>query len=181
MADANRDQRFSLVYRLTRDDVAAFESLPREYSGRAKFAMVLGLFAAGMLAAGAEAVLGWERAQASIWREIVTVLAALAVWFVGTSAILTALRMRRVARFPLPDEDTRLVADRDAVAIDEGKGMTRYRWSDIPWVQTGAAHVFMQTVRRDVIIVPLRAFEDAATMQAFGAFADDASAAASGD
>jgi len=181
MEAAEQDQRYALVFSLTRDDVAAFESLPREYTGRAKFAMVFGLFVAGMAAAGAEAFLGWDLDQASIWRQILLVLGALAIWFIGTSAILTALRMRRIARFILPVEDTKLVADREAVSIDEGKGMTRYPWSDIPWVQTGAAHVFMQSVRRDVIIVPSRAFEDAAAMRAFGAFADDASAAASGD
>jgi hypothetical protein len=180
METKNRDQRFSLVFSLTRDDVAAFESLPREYTGRAKFAMILGLFVAGMAAAGAEAALGWDN-QASIWRQFLPVLAALAIWFVGTTAVLTALRQRRIAQFRLPDNEVKLVADRDAITIDDGKGMTRYPWSDIPWVQAGAGHVFMQSVRRDVIIVPLRAFEDAAAMQAFGAFADDASAAASGD
>ena len=72
----------------------------------------------------------------------------------------------------------REVQERTGVTLDEGQGVQRYPWSDVPWVGTGRVHVFLQTAARKAIIVPLRAFEDEAAMTRFAEFADAASSAA---
>jgi len=175
----DKDHHFALVYRLTREDIAAFESLPKELSGRAKLAMLAPLLAVGAAGGWIASELGFDIDSWNLWQEIGVVLAACAIWFVAVSAVLTIGRYRRIARFALPDGEVRLTADRGGLEYDEGNGMTRYPWSDIPWVHLGAAHVFLQTAARKALIVPQRAFDDADAMGRFAAFADAASQAAS--
>ena len=171
-------QRFALVYRLTREDVAAFESLPREFSGRAKLAMIVPLFGFGAASGFLASELGFDIDSWNAWQNIGAVLAACAIWFAAVSAVLTIGRYRRIARFALPQSEVRLTANHSGLDYDEGNGMTHYPWSDIPWVQLGAAHVFLQTAARKALIAPLRAFDDADAMARFAAFADDASSRA---
>ena len=169
----------TLTYRLTRTDVAAFEALPREFSGRAKLALFLPLFVVGGLGGWFAATIGVDLDTLNWFQEIGIVLVAVAIWFLCVTIVLTLARKYRVARFDIPDADIRLTADNEGLMLDEGKDMMRYRWPEIPWVNGGAAHVFMQTDARKVIIVPLRAFADAEAMHHFAAFADAASSAAS--
>jgi hypothetical protein len=178
MASEGNGQRFALVYRLTREDAAAFVDLPSEYSTSAKLAMFLPLFLFGVLGGWFAEQLGWDIGSWNWLQEGLALGAMIVLWFACVTAVLTIRRYRRVARFPLPPAEARLVADGAGVTLDEGRGEERWTWSDVPWVATGRQHVFLQTAARKAIILPLRAFEDEPAMQRFGAFAEAASRAA---
>ncbi len=180
MADANGEgPRFALAYRLTRDDAAAYEDLRGEFSARAKAAMLLPLVILGASGGWLASSFGWDTGSWSVLKEGAVIGAVIALWFAAVTLGLSIARHRRVRRFPLPDDDVLLTAADDGIGYDEGAGLQRYPWSEVPWVHLGRAHVFVQTASRRVIIAPLRAFADADEMGCFARFADASSSAAS--
>jgi hypothetical protein len=164
------DRHFAVTYRLTRNDVAAYEDLPGTFSARAKLALFLPLFVIGAVGEWLLSAFGVDTASWSTLQRYAVIGAAIAVWFALATLGLSLGRRRRIRRFPLPPDEVRLTVGRDGVAYDEGSGMERYEWQAISWVRQGRTHVFMRTARQRVIIVPLRAFTDAEALGHFAKF-----------
>ena len=174
MTETNDKPVFQLRYTLTRDDIAAFEFLPRELSGWQKLwlfgpILVLGA-AAGYFEAQLSTVLPWD--PHTKWGQLATVLVAVAIGYALSMVLLTWRTRRRIANTPLPTTPTRIDVFPDAFFVSEGQDENRsYVWSEAAIVDTDQ-HVFITQGTRKPVIIPVRAFENLQAMQTFVSMAE---------
>lgn len=165
---------FQLRYSLTREDIAAFEFLPRELLGLEKIWLFGPLLACGAAVGFFEdelrTVLPWDPATKG--GQIAIVVCAIAVGYGLSMVLLTARTRHRVRKASLPSS-TAVDAFNDHVRIEQ-EGVTRtFAWRDVTVTATDQ-HVFLQYTPGEAVIVPLRAFGDVASLCAFAEFADTA-------
>ena len=161
-----------LRFRLTRDDFAAFEALPRELIGTEKLwlfgPILLCGAAAGFFEDELKAILPWD--PTTQWGQLATVLVAVGVGYGLSLLLLTARMRRRIKRADVPESETVVdVFPQVCLAGEEGN-QGSYLWSALNIVETGS-HVFLCQAGRAPVILPLRAFRDAADMANFAAMA----------
>lgn len=160
---------YQLRYQLTREDIAAFELLPRELVGREKlwlFGPVLASGAAvGFFEDELRTVLPWD--PGARWGQLLTVLIAVAIGYGLSLLLLTARTRWRIANAPLPATQTRIDVYPDAFFVSEGDDENRsYVWSEATIVDA-ERHVFITQGTRKPVIIPARAFDSLEAMQAF--------------
>lgn len=161
-------------YQLTRDDLAAFEFLPRELIGMQKLwlygPIILCGTAVGVFEDQLKTILPWD--PTTQWGQVGIVVLAIIVGYALSMILLTARTRRRIAQLSLPSTPTILDVDTDGFTVrDEGQPRA-YAWSDVTISQT-PYHVFMSTNTRSPVIVPLRAFSSLEDMQNFAHLAEE--------
>lgn len=165
----NNHPIYQLRYSLTREDIAAFEFMPRELHGAEKlwlFAPVLACgAAAGLFEDQLRAILPWD--PGSRWGQLLTVLIAVAIGY-GLSLLLLTMRVRRrIANAPLPESATRVDVYPEALFVSQDDDENRsYVWSESAIVDT-PGHVFITQGTRKPVIIPARAFDSLEAMRAF--------------
>lgn len=157
-------------YRLTRADALAYEQLPGEISGRAKFALIIWLAVPGAVAG-----LLADEVSATVWW---TSLAAMIVVALAVAIVVSkAIDRWRAARHPVPDGEVTLEEWGDHLAeFADGRG--RF----VPMEMIGKVivtpeHVFV-CEERFPVIVPRAAFEDERDMRLFAGWLDETSSQA---
>lgn len=160
---------YQLRYQLTREDVAAFEFLPRELVGWEKlwlFGPILALgAAAGFFEDQLSAVLPWD--PHARWGQLATVLIAIALGYALSMVLLTWRTRRRIANTPLLTTLTRIDVFPEALFVSEDGDENRsYVWSKATIIDTDK-HVFITQGARKPVIIPVRAFASLEAMQAF--------------
>ncbi len=160
-------------YSLTREDIAAFEFLPRELQGLEKlwlFGPVLACgAAAGLFEDTFSAYLRWDpTSQAG---QIAVVLIAIAAGYALSLALLTARARYRINAAPLPQSQIAIDAFTDRFTVTQDGAMRSCPWRDVSVIETGT-HVFLAHGPRQAIIIPLRAFQSADAMHAFASYAE---------
>ncbi len=161
----------TLSYRLTRADALAWTVLRREVVGGALLALILWFALAGGILALLPVGLTGEEGSWRFW----AVLAGLvAVQYALLVAGLTWRQHWRAARMLPQPQDVQLEIWGDHLSARQGARVLNVAPETIRQVVVTESHVFLDIVT-DVLIVPLRAFADAAEMAAFGALWDDLS------
>jgi hypothetical protein len=146
-------------YRLTTVDALAYERLPGEWTGWQKAALILPLMAIGALAGLLEDELGvwWWASVAGLLLAWAAVGLAVFNWRIHRRAKVRALREGQVE-----------VEDwADSFTIRSQVGTAHLADETIGRVIVTDTHVFILW-RGGSLILPQRAFEDAAAMRAFG-------------
>ncbi len=169
MTNTSSTPSYQLRYQLTRDDVAAFEFLPRELAGWEKlwlYGPILALgAAAGFFEDQLSGVLPWN--PGTRWGQFATVLIAIALGYALSMVLLTWRTRRRIANTPLPATSTRIDVYPEAFFVSEDGDENRsYVWSEASIIDTDK-HVFITQGTRKPVIIPVRAFSSLEAMQAF--------------
>lgn len=171
----NKPHLQQLRFRLTRDDFAAFESLPTELNGWNR----LYFLGPAALAGGLYGAFGDDirRALPFAMNDTVWWLLAMAVLvafsYAAMSALLTVRYFRRVEAARVPATETVIETFEDGFTLQESNATRTLAWRDVT-VIPAPAHVFLCPSPRAVIIVPLRAFASQDAMRAFATFAEAA-------
>lgn len=164
-------------FRLDRSDVAAWVHLPREATGRRKFAIIVPLViiggALGFLDQESRPVLDRIFGGLSWGREAIVVSVAALLWFLVTTVVLTRIARKRIAEWRLPATETLVENDAAGVTVHENGQAARRRWETFRAATLGKEHVFLSAGEDDVLIIPVRAFEDRAGMAAFARLAEE--------
>lgn len=160
---------YQLRFQLTREDIAAFEFLPRDLVGWEKlwlFGPILALgAAAGLFEDQLRSVLPWD--PGSRWGQFATVLIAVAIGYALSMVLLTWRTRRRIAITPLPATPTRIDVYPEALFVSQDDDENRsYVWSEAMIIDKDT-HVFIIHGTRKPVIIPVRAFESLEAMQAF--------------
>jgi len=160
---------YQFRFQLTREDIAAFEFLPRELVGWEKLwlfgpILVLGA-AAGLFGDQLRSVLPWD--PGSRWGQFATVLIAVAIGYALSMVLLTWRTRLRIANTPLPATPTRIDVYPEALFVSQDDDENRsYVWSEAMIIDKDT-HVFIIHGTRKPVIIPVRAFESLEAMQAF--------------
>lgn len=173
MIDTNEKPVYQLRYTLTRDDVAAFELMPRELVGWEKlwlFGPILLCGAAvGLFEDRLRPFLPWD--PTSMLGQLASVLCAIAVGYALSLVLMTARARYRIKRTPLPAAPICIDAFADHVTVKQDGSDQSFAWNDLTVIST-ASHVILARKPREAIIIPLRAFASPEEMSAFAAFAE---------
>lgn len=169
MTDNSKTPIYQLRFQLAREDIAAFEFLPRELVGWEKlwlFGPILALgAAAGFFEDQLSAVLPWD--PGTRWGQLALVVVAITIGYALSLLLLTARTRYRIAQTPLPATATRIDVYPDAFFVSEGDDENRsYVWSEATIADTDN-HVFITQGPRKPVIIPVRAFGSLDAMQAF--------------
>lgn len=174
MTEASGDApRYQFRFHLTREDVAAFEWLPREMAGAEKLWFLGPILAcgaaAGLLEDELRPIVPWD--PSTKFGQVLSVMCAIAVGY-AIGAVLFTVRTRfRIRRAAVPAGPVAVDAHDDRVTqVLDGTTQT-YAWRDVTVTST-ATHVFLVHARHTAIILPLRAFSSLDAMQAFASFAE---------
>jgi hypothetical protein len=180
--DAKTTLPLKLAFKLTRDDIAAFEHLPRDFSQLATLAFFATFFVAGMsLAMFEDQVREITPELFADYYEIISILAAAIVSYGIVTLALTLRTSWRIARTELPPEKTEIdVSDVD-LRVRDGRPARTLGWRDIARVIEAPRHVFLCLTPRNAVIVPLRAFHSVDDMRAFADLSETLSRHADGD
>ena len=175
MIDTNEKPLYQLRYTLARDDVAAFELMPRELQGWEKlwlFGPILLCGAAvGLFEDQLRPFLPWD--PATMLGQLASVLGAIAVGYALSLLLLTVRARYRIKRTPLPAAPICIDAFADHVTVKQDGSNQSFAWHDFTVIST-ASHVILAQTPRQAIIIPLRAFASQEEMGAFAAFAEAA-------
>jgi len=156
----------AFTYTLTTADALAYECLPREMRGWRKWLLLLWL--AGMGGLVAFLPVEWVGPEGGWMFWVAGALLVGLGWLIATAIMTTATRRRARRRTPVAQVVTlEQWGDHLAVTVDGRQSFVA--WETIAAVTLGKTHVFIDAPPQ-VIIVPLRAFDDSAAMSAF---ADD--------
>ena len=148
-----------LSFRLTRADIAAYESLPREFSRGGVLAFFGVFFVLGAALGAFEDELGALVPQSlADYRHIVLAIAAAAVAYAFITLVLTLRTNWRIARAKLPSDETGIDVSEAGLRVTNGASVRDFGWALIAKVIETADHVFLCLTPRSAIIVPLRAF-----------------------
>jgi hypothetical protein len=162
-----------LRYQLRREDIVAFEFLPRELIGKEKLWLVGPVLACGASAGffqdWLKTWLPWDPTQGL--GQVFSVMIAIGLGYALGAVLLTARAHRRIARATLPAHPISVVADRDRLNVADEAGTRAFAWQDLR-VSLAASHVFLCPAPREAVIIPLRAFKDEEDMRRFAAFAE---------
>ena len=140
-------------YTLTSADALAWESLPREMSGRQMLVFVVALILAG----GALAFLP-ERWTEGLLFWVWLVWVALAAYTVSTVMNRSAARARAMARFPRPTDI--VIEDWDhALSVREGREERHIAFETILAVTRGKEHMFLPVDQEPPVIIPNTAMD----------------------
>ncbi|CAA2143603.1 YcxB family protein [Hyphomicrobium sp. ghe19] len=182
MTDLTIKLPLRLTFRLTRDDIAAYERLPRELTRSGALAFFATIFACGMaLAVFGEQLEGLVPETLAGYSHIIFSVVAGAIGFAVFSLALTLLSHWRIARAEYPPEDTEIEISEDNLKIRDGRPARILEWKSIARVIDTPAHVFLCVTPRNAVIVPLRAFQSVADMRAFADLSEALSLGADGD
>lgn len=175
LSEAGASPLASYRFRLTRDDIAAFERLPRELVGRDKLLLVgpallggllLGAFEDEIYAALPMAVLG--KGTSTL---ILAFVALVPLSYAAAAALLSLRTAWRIRTAALPATDTVVDTFGDHVAVQEDATRRFFAWEMVR-VIAGKTHVFLCPAPRQAVILPLRAFASEADMRAFAEWAE---------
>ncbi len=182
MTDVTTQLPLKLSYRLTRDDVAAFERLPRELSGPGKLAFLLAFFAiVVVLATQEDHVRRFVPESLAEYQNIVAIVFAVVISYGAMTLALTLLSYWRIARVQLPHSETEIEATEANLKLKDGSPSRILEWSLIARVIETPRHVFLCLTPRKAVIVPLRAFHSIDAMRAFADLSETLSRRADGD
>lgn len=182
MTDQTIKLPLRLTFRLTRDDIAAYERLPREFTRSATLAFFATIFACGMaLAVFDEQLEGLVPETLAGYSHIIFSVVAGAIGFAAFTLALTLLSYWRIARAEYPPEDTEIDVSEKNLKISDGRPVRILEWNSIARVIDAPAHVFLCLTPRNAVIVPLRAFQSVADMRAFADLSEALSRGADGD
>lgn len=163
---------WQLRYTLTREDIAAFEFLPRELVGLEKLWVLGPILAFGAAAGYFQDWFGqfvpWD--PETKLGQLASVLTAIAAGYLASLVLLTARTRRRIARAKLPDGPVTFAAFPDDFEAGQPGKTRTLRWSDVRVIATGT-HVFLCPQPREAVIVPARAFADLDEFRRFEIFA----------
>lgn len=165
---------YQLRYSLTREDIAAFEFLPRELQGAEKlwlFGPVLACGAAvGLFEDRLAPLLPWD--PSSKPGQVLIVLCAIAVGYALSMLLLTLRARYLIARAHVPSAASAIDAFADRLTVKQDGVARTFAWRDLV-VSTSGAHVFLEHAPREAIIIPMRAFADDGAMRSFAAYAEE--------
>ncbi|MBS0238826.1 MAG: YcxB family protein [Proteobacteria bacterium] len=182
MTDLTFKLPLRLTFRLTRDDIAAFERLPRELTRSGTLAFFATIFACGMtLVAFEEQLGGFVPETLAGYSNIIFAVVAGAIGFVAFSLALTLLSYWRISQAEYPSEDTEIEVFQYNLKISDGRPPRTLQWNSIARVIEAPAHVFLCLTPRNAVIVPLRAFHSVADMRAFADLSEALSHGADGN
>lgn len=153
-----------LTYTLTTADALAYEKLPREMIGWRKWALLVWLGGMGGLVAFLPRE--WIGPEGG-WLFWVAGLALVGLGWLLAAALMTLNTYRRARRRIQAPQTVTLEQWGDHLAIDTDGRRSFIAYETIAAVTIGPADVFIDAPP-SVLIVPLRAFPDAAAMSAFG-------------
>lgn len=171
-----------LTFRLTRDDIAAFERLPREFTRLGTLAFFATIFACGVVIAAFEEQLdGLVPETLAGYSQFIFALVAGAIGYVAFSLAQTLLSYWRIAQAEYPPEDTKIEVSEQNLKIRDGRPARTLEWDSIARVIDAPAHVFLCLTPRNAVIVPLRAFHSVADMRAFADLSETLSRGACAD
>lgn len=166
---------YQLRYSLTREDVAAFEFLPRELQGLEKLWLFGPVLACGALVGLFEdqlrPYLPWDPSTQG--GQIAIVACAILVGYGLSLLLLTARTRHRVRKAHVPSPSTVVDAFADHVRVEEDGVARTLAWRDVTVTATDQ-HVFLQSAPGQVVIIPLRAFDGISDLRAFASFAEAA-------
>lgn len=159
-------------YRLTREDVAAFELLPRELFGLEKLWLFGPILVCGALVGLFQDELKpyfpWD--PETQLGQVLSVLSAVATGYALSLVALTARARYRINKAKVPSTETVVDAYQQLLLSGEKGDQSSYAWTKLAVVET-ATHVFLTQAGRAPVILPLRAFRDASDMANFAAAA----------
>lgn len=165
-----------LAFRLTREDFAAFEHLPRELAGRDLAWLWALVFACGFLVG----VLSDDLATAiplpdrfAGFEHLMLACLGAALGYGANKVRLALLAKWRIARAKIPITETIIDADQRGVSIASEDKRDRIAWPRVARVIDSADHVFLCTAPREAIILPSRAFASGDEMHQFARLADE--------
>ncbi|WP_045834617.1 YcxB family protein [Hyphomicrobium sp. 99] len=182
MTDQTIKLPLRLSFRLTRDDIGAYERLPRELTRSGTLAFFATVFACGVaLALFEEQLDGLVPEKLAGYRQIIFAIIAGAIGFTAFSLALTLLTYWRIARTELPHGDTEIDVYEDHLKISADKPAQTLGWNAVARVIDTPAHVFLCLTPRNAVIVPLRAFHSVADMRAFADLSETLSRRADSD
>jgi len=172
----------TLSFFLTRDDIAAFERLPREFSRSGTFAFFALFFLCGMaLAIAEDEAGGFTPAFLAEYAPIVSSIVAAAIAYAIVSLALTLRIHWRIAKAEIPHAETQIEASELELKVTDGRPPRSLVWGQIARVIDAPAHVFLCLTPRNAVIVPLRAFQSIDEMRAFADLSETLSRRADGD
>ncbi|MFA5957534.1 YcxB family protein [Hyphomicrobium sp.] len=171
-----------LSFNLTRDDIAAFEHLPREFSRSGTLAFLATFFVTGMILAMFEDQVREVTPETlTAYYEIISVIIAAALAYGIVTLALTLLAYWRVSRAELPPSETEIDVSEADFSVRDGRPPRTVEWSNIARVIETPRHVFLCLTPRNAVIVPLRAFHSMDDMRAFADLSETLSLRADGD
>ena len=158
-------------YRLNRADVAAFEALRVDGLRPLLLAVVVVGGLTGWHFERIEPYLPFEASGTAGQAVLGIVIAGLG--FLVAKLIAWLRRRWRTSRHQLPENDTVVDVFGDHIAWTADGHADLRPWERVGDVIATPGHVFIFTGSDQALIMPLRAFESAADMAAFAAWADD--------
>lgn len=173
MTDKLTQPIYQLRYQLTRDDIAAFEFVPRDLLGWEKawlFGPILALgAAAGYFEDELRAWTPWD--PTTQLGQFLSVICAIALGYGLSIVLLTWRTRRRIAKAPLPDGPSTVDVYPEQVLANAG-GIKRrpYLWREASLVEA-PQHLFITQRDHPPLIIPARAFDSTASMQDFVLYA----------
>lgn len=182
MTDVTTQLPLKLSYRLTRDDIAAFERPPRNLSRSGTLAFLLTFLAIVMVLAAQEDDLRRFVPEAlADYQNLVAIVFAAAISYGVVTVALTLLSYWRIARVPLPGSEIEIEATEANLEVKDGSSSRIIEWGLFARVIETPRHIFLCLTPRKAVIVPLRAFHSIDDMRAFADLSETLSRRADGD
>lgn len=182
MTDVTTQLPLKLSYRLTRDDIAAFERPPRSLSRSGALAFLLTFLAIVMvLAAQEDDLRRFVPAALADFQNLIAIALAVALAYGVVTVALTLLSYRRIARVPLPSSEIEIEATEANLTVKVGSSSRILEWGLFARVIETPRHIFLCLTPRKAVIVPLRAFHCSDDMRAFADLSEALSRRGDGD
>lgn len=160
-------------FQLMRDDWAAYERMPREWRGwRRAIWFVIPIAMGGAMGLTFDY---FDVDVTSAGDQLLAMGPFAAIAFLLIQAIYFVDRRHRIARRPIPAGETVVAVHSDHLDVTEDGRSRFYAWEMLRDVAIGPAHVFLRAdaADKDVVVLPLRAFDDRSDMLAFANFVED--------
>jgi hypothetical protein len=166
------DHLFSYRYHLTRADLAARHALRSELTGWRTLILIAPAILVGFAFGLAENII----VTAMPWlkhRAWIGACAGLAVVYGLIALAQMAISRWKVSRLPLHSGDTTVAGSIRQLVVTEDGQQRVYTWDQLQEPIVTEEHVFLPASADDVVIIPLRAFNDRADKAFFAATISD--------
>lgn len=155
----------TLVFTLTRDDIARVERLPRPLSTRVGALLMTAWFVLcallGVFSDTLAPVFGW----AGGYQALVMVIAAAALCALAGHGVATLQTNARIRKVPAPTTETQVDLSVDRLMLSQPGGARAYPWTEVREVIYLEDRLLIVATPDHVVTLPLRAFRDAADMR----------------